>query len=225
RRGGRPALPGRPALLHVLHGWGGGAERFVCDLAAADAGRTHLVLVARGDHDKPPFGRRLCLHADLDAPPLHSWELSAPISDCAACSTEVAAILSTLKDAWGVGAVLVSSLVGHSLDVLRTGLPTALCTHDAFPLWPLLHDARDPEHEAFDREALAKQLAAAGRDFVFAGRDARAWWSLREALLAELAARDVLLVAPSDFARRRLCALAPALAERRWQVVEHGLAP
>lgn len=225
RRGGRPALPGRPALLHVLHGWGGGAERFVRDLAAADAQRTHLVLVARGDHDKPPFGRRLCLHADLDAPPLQSWELSAPVTDCSAHSAEIAAVLSTLKDAWGVGAVLVSSLVGHSLDVLRTGLPTALCTHDAFPLWPLLHDPRDPEHAAFDRETLAKQLAAAGPGFVFAGRDADAWWNLRETLLAELAARDTLLVAPSDFARRRLCALAPALADRRWQVIEHGLAP
>jgi GT2 family glycosyltransferase/glycosyltransferase involved in cell wall biosynthesis len=225
RRGGRAARPGQPTLLHVLHGWGGGAERFVRDLAAADSERTHLVLVARGDQDKPPFGRRLCLHADLDAPPLHTWELSAPVVDCAAHSPEVATILATLKDTWGVGAVLVSSLVGHGLDVLRTGLPTALCTHDAFPLWPLLHDARDPEHDAFDHEALAAQLAAVGPGFVFAGRDAGAWWALRDALLAELAARDILLVAPSDFARRRLCALAPALAERRWQVIGHGLAP
>lgn len=225
RLGGRTATPGRPVVLHVLHGWGGGAERFVRDLAAADAVRTHLVLVARGDEDKPPFGRRLCLHADLDAPPLHTWTLSAPVVDCAGHSPEVAAILAALKQAWGVGAVLVSSLVGHSLDVLRTGLPTALCTHDAFPLWPLLHDARDPENEPFDRESLATQLAAAGPACVFAGRDAGAWWELRDTLLAELAARDVLLVAPSPFARRRLCALAPALAARRWQVIEHGLAP
>ena len=28
--------------------------------------------------------------------------------------------------------------------VLRTGLPTAVCFHDAYPLWPLLHDERDP---------------------------------------------------------------------------------
>ncbi|HXD84171.1 MAG TPA: hypothetical protein VN599_07040, partial [Rudaea sp.] len=31
-----PGLDAKPVVLHVLHGWGGGAERFVRDLAAVD---------------------------------------------------------------------------------------------------------------------------------------------------------------------------------------------
>ncbi|MBL0040833.1 MAG: hypothetical protein IPP28_07255 [Xanthomonadales bacterium] len=40
---------------------------------------------------------------------------------------------------FGVGSVIVSSLIGHSLDALATGLPTELVCHDYFPLWPVLH--------------------------------------------------------------------------------------
>ena len=40
---------------------------------------------------------------------------------------------------YGVGQVLVSSLVGHGLEALRTGLPTALACHHSYPLWPILH--------------------------------------------------------------------------------------
>ena len=217
--------PGRPVVLHVLHDWGGGAERFVRDLQAGDRERQHLVLVARGDEHRAPFGRRLCLHMDLDAPPLRTWTLANPIINTSVHSPEVQAILSQLVAQWGVGAVLVSSLIGHSLDALRTGLPTALCAHDAYPAWPLLHDVRDPTREAFDPDALARGLATAGPAFVLAGPDAATWWRLREQYLLALAQADVTLVAPSEFARRRLQAIAPALAARRWQVIPHGLAP
>jgi len=69
--------------------------------------------------------------------------LAEPIADTAIASPEVAAMLAQVIADWGVGAVLVSSVVGHSLDVLRTGLPTTWCAHDAFPFWPLLHDLPD----------------------------------------------------------------------------------
>src|SRR5690606_2976282 len=39
-----PGLDGRPVVLHILHGWGGGSERFVRDYIAADTRFDHLVL-------------------------------------------------------------------------------------------------------------------------------------------------------------------------------------
>ncbi|GAB2670531.1 hypothetical protein GCM10027193_25710 [Arenimonas aestuarii] len=222
---GRRIRPGRPVVLHVLHAWGGGAERFVRDLMQADTSREHLVLVARGADDRPPFGRELCLHADLDAPPLQAWPLAAPIADCSAASPDVEAVLAQLLARWNIGAVLVSSLIGHSLDVLRTGLPTALCAHDLFPAWPLLHDARDPACAPFDEATLAAKISEAGPGFLFATREASRWWALREELFASIEQHDVALVAPSTFARDRYRALAPALAGRAWTVINHGLAP
>jgi GT2 family glycosyltransferase/glycosyltransferase involved in cell wall biosynthesis len=225
---GQPGVAAaKPTVLHILHGWGGGAARFVRDLAAGDRERNHLVLVAHSGDDRPPFGKQLSLYLDLEAPPLRQWPLSDPITDTALHSAEVQALLAELVAQWGIGAVLVSSLIGHSLDVLRTGLPTAICTHDAYPLWPLLHDARDPEREKFDAAVLADQLAKVphGHSFVFSQRDPKAWWTLREAFLATVLEQRVTFVSPSDFARRRLCAIAPALSKQQWQVIPHGLAP
>ncbi|TNJ35419.1 glycosyltransferase [Arenimonas terrae] len=224
----RPAVSAeKPTVLHVLHGWGGGAARFVRDLAAGDRERNHLVLVAHSGDDRPPFGKRLALHLDIDAPPLRQWPLSEPIADTAIHSAEVQAVLAEVLPQWRIGAVLVSSLIGHSLDVLRTGLPTAICTHDAYPLWPLLHDARDPGEHAFDVTTLAAELERIpqGHSFVFSRRDAGQWWELREAFVAAVADGGITFVAPSEFARRRLCAIAPALSARAWQVIPHGLAP
>ena len=214
-----------PVLLHVLHDWGGGVERFARDLAAADGARQHLRLVARGDEHFQPHGRRLHLHLGLDSPAVRTWTLASPIGTTAVQSDEVAAILATIIAEWGVGSVLVSSLIGHSLDVLRTGLPTALCVHDNYPAWPLLHDPRDPATQPFDVGALAEGLAQAAPGSVLAGADAATWWSLRSAFLETLRAAKVTLVAPSEFARRRVCGIAPDLQSLPWRVVPHGLAP
>ena len=214
-----------PALLHLVHGWGGGVERFARDLAEADRGRQHLLLVARGEEHHQPYGRYLHLHLDWDSPAVRTWTLANPITTTADQSAEVESILASIIAEWGVGSVLVSSLVGHSLDALRTGLPTALCVHDSYPAWPLLHDARDPATQPFDLAALAVGLAEAGPGFVLAGPDAAQWWTLREAFLQALKSANAILVAPSEFARVRLCAIAPELAQRDWRVVPHGLAP
>src|SRR6185369_10087236 len=56
---GYPGIDTKPVVLHVLHGWGGGAERFVRDLAAADPERHHLVLVARGNFPRRCYGEAL----------------------------------------------------------------------------------------------------------------------------------------------------------------------
>jgi len=215
----------RPVLLHVLHDWGGGVERFARDLAAGDKDRLHLMLAAHADEYRMPYGRRLSLYLDMDTPPLQTWSLANPIADTAEYSAEVADILSCVIAEWGVGSVLVSSMIGHSLEVLRTGLPTAWCTHDSYPAWPLLHDSRDPAASAFDEAELARGLAAAGPGFLLAGREADSWLSLRQQLVLALEAGKVALVAPSEFAHGRIAALDPGLAALPWRVIPHGLAP
>jgi GT2 family glycosyltransferase/glycosyltransferase involved in cell wall biosynthesis len=215
----------RPVLLHVLHDWGGGVERFARDLAAGDEGRLHLMLVAHADEYRMPYGRRLCLYLDMDTPPVRTWSLANPIPDTAEASPEVESILACVIAEWGVSSVLVSSLIGHSLDVLRTGLPTAFCVHDTYPVWPVLHDSRDPRTSCLDEAELARTLSSAGPAFLFSGREAASWWSLRRQLVLALDTGDATLVAPSEFARDRLCALVPEFTAMPWQVIPHGLAP
>ena len=214
---------GRPVLLHILHGWGGGAERFVRDLIRADASRAHLVLVARGSADAREHGQRLALHHDLDAPALCEWPLAAPIADTALGSFEYAAVLSELIEQWGVGAVLVSSLIGHSLDALLSGLPTAVCSHDYYPLWPVLHADFGDVGGSWDNAALTIALQDAPLDGPFAQQPARHWIALRAAYLQALAAADAAMIAPTQGVRVNQCRIAPILEQRRWRVIAHGI--
>jgi O-antigen biosynthesis protein len=217
-------LDGRPVVLHVLHGWGGGAQRFVEDLAHGDTHRHHLVLLARGDAQRE-HGHGLALHADLRAAPLRQWPLSAPFAATALASSEYRALLARIVADFGVGAVLVSSLIGHSLDALRSGLPTAVVCHDYYPLWPRLHADFGDSRLDFSAAAIDAALAGPPAGFEFGEIRPDYWRALRAAYLDALAQADATLIAPSATVEANLRRIEPALAARRWHRIEHGLAP
>jgi len=222
----RFGLDGRKVLLHVLHGWGGGSERFVRDLMAAgiDQQTHHLVLRAEADPKANLTAQALCLHHDLDQPPLRRWVLSEPISVTALHSAEVQDLLHSVCTEFAVGAVLVSSVIGHSLDVLRTGLPTHVVCHDYFPLWPALHaDFGSNDFDASD-EAL-QTLLSNGAVAPFREQSLDYWRQLRTQYLNALTQSEATLFAPTDSVRRNVCRLAAELTGGRWIVQAHGLAP
>lgn len=215
----------RPVVLHALHNWGGGIERFARDFARADDGRQHLLLIASAETHLPPYGQILSLYDDLDQPPLWQWQLAAPIADTESHSREVAGLLSQIIAEWGVSAVLVSSLIGHSLDLLRTGLPTAICTHDAYPFWPLLHRFPEGAADAVADAELSAAIESSQPPFLFPHRDPAHWRRLRDDFLQALIDSDSLVVAPSPSAQQRLQTLIPGLAGLRRRVIAHGAAP
>jgi GT2 family glycosyltransferase/glycosyltransferase involved in cell wall biosynthesis len=221
-----PGVDTRPVVLHVLHGWGGGAERFVRDLAAADSERHHLVLVARGSFARRCYGEMLELcDGSLAGPPLRRLPLPNPIRSTALHHRAYAAFLYAVTREFGVGAIMVSSLIGHSLDALRTSLPTAIVGHDFYPLWPLLHrDFGDPAL-AFDAAQLDADLAAAGGAFEFAERDARYWTALRSEYVAAALQAGALLIAPSRSMLANLRRIEPNFTLLPQAVIAHGLAP
>ncbi|MCE3003240.1 MAG: glycosyltransferase, partial [Xanthomonadaceae bacterium] len=221
----RPGFDGRPVVLHVLHGWGGGVEAWVRDLARADDAHCHLALVAHGDTGRRRYGERLALHWPAgDAGTLREWPLAAPIAATASRSEEYRALLAEVVRDYAVDAVVVSSLIGHSLDALASGLPTFVTCHDRYPAWPLLHDAFDDPARRFDREDLVASLARAA-DSPFADPDAEAWLALRERWLAALEAAHATLVFPGKALRASLLRIEPRLATLAWRVIPHGLPP
>ena len=220
-----PGLDAKPVVLHILHGWGGGAERFVRDLAAADATRHHLVLIARGNSTRRRYGEVLELHhGALAQPPLRRLVLSDPIASTAFEHPLYRAFLHDVLRDFAVDALLVSSLIGHSLDALRSGLPTTLAGHDFYPLWPLLHrDFGDPAL-AFDAAQRNADLAGA-RDFEFAERDPAFWRALRDAYVAAVRAAHAGIVTPSRSMLANLQRLAPEFSTLPHCVIPHGLRP
>lgn len=219
----RAGLDNRPVVLHLLHGWGGGAARFVRDLAAADAQRCHIALVALSDSSSALHGYALALHLDLAQPAVRQWPLAAPIASSAIANEEYLAILQGVLRDWNVAGVVLNSLVGHSLDALRSGLPTAVVCHDYYPAWPVLHaDFGATDFDASDA-GLLQRLRDDGADPLFQAREPQVWLALRQAWLDALSSTDPILIAPSRGVQENLCRMLPQLAERRWSLIPHGL--
>lgn len=210
----------KPVVLHVLHSWGGGIDFFARDLQAGDRQRKHVFLKSHSRDNLPPFGKELCLYQSLEEGPLATWHLSEPVMDTELHSIEVTRILNSIIEKWTVGAVVVSSLIGHSLDVLRTGLPTALAVHDVYPFWPLLHDANADDHSI----GHLRQVLTESRTMnVFASHDAEYWLAIRDELVSLITQKHIVCISPSSFAIDRICRIDPRMAAAHWSVVPHGI--
>lgn len=206
----------RPVVLHVLHDWGGGVARFVADQMRDDPEADHLALVSSGDRRRG-HGQRIALHVGLDTCPIRAWTCAPPVGDTGDTHPAVRAALAESIASFGVSALRVSSLIGTTLDVLRTGLPTAFVVHDLFPFWPVLDDLE--AQPRWDAARLAQ--AAAEPRFGFAERRPETWQSRAAAAIATLSEPSLRLVAPSAFAAARLASIAPTLPAAT--VIPHGL--
>ena len=217
-------LDGKPVVLHVLHSWGGGAARFVHDLARGDAQRHHIVLNARGNFHRHAFGETIELVDDTVSPaPLRSLTLPNPIRSTTLGDPSYREFFDAILRDFHVDAVMVSSLIGHSLDVLRSGLPTTHFVHDFYPLWPLLHRNLDDASLQFDAKLLASDLAGIDPGFEFAEHAPPYWAALREAFADAAVAARAQLVAPSRAALDLFLRLQPRLGTLHGTVIPHGI--
>ncbi|HEY0231698.1 MAG TPA: glycosyltransferase [Dokdonella sp.] len=222
-----PRDPEPPSPLAPLqqHGFAVEAERWVRDYAAADSSAHHLVLVARGSFARRRHGEWLELHDGSPAStPLRRWPLPRPIADTALGDASYRDLFAGIVRDYCVDAIVVSSLIGHSLDALRSGLPLYCIVHDHYPLWPALHRDFGDAALPFDEAQRAADLHAGGSDGEFDNRDPQHWRRLRDATVAALLAASANLVAPSRSALQNQLRLAPELRALPAQVIPHGLA-
>ncbi len=220
-------LDRKPVVLHIMHGWGGGAQRFVEDLAFADQERHHLVLIAHGVSQNGVYGERLELSFahQPQAPIFRRFDLSAPIQSVVDTHAEYRQVLETIILRFDVSCVMISSLIGHSLDVLRTGLPSIYIAHDYFPLWPELHRDFGDSQSRFDSTELTLQLKKNPQDFLFRERDALYWQEIRNRFVECLQVKNIQLVAPSLAVEKNWHRIEPRLNSRAMQIIAHAIRP
>jgi len=216
-------VPARPVQLHISHGWGGGVERWVLDFCRADTTRRNLWLRSRSDRNAAGVGLALFEPA-VSAAPLIEWDLALPIRNTTVEHPEYARLLAGLINGFGIRSVLVSSLIGHSLDALASGLPTAFVLHDLYPFCPALFAHFEQNCTRCDSGRLTACLQSNPLNVFWHNSTEQEWQALREALGHRLAASGISIVAPTRSVRERWVELLPAMAACPWQRIEHGLA-
>ncbi len=209
--------------LHVVHSWGGGLERWVQEYCRADRGRRNFILKSVGTWGA--FGQELQLFAHIDdAAPLKRWPLSPPVRHTAGVHTGYRAALAEIIDSYGVDSILVSSLVGHSMDVYRTGLRTIGVCHDFYPFCPALNVTFESVCGACGNRELTRCTRDNQHHRFFRNVPPAQWEALRRSFVRAVTANGVRLAAPSPSVRDHYVKFLPEL-EPHFQVIPHGTRP
>ncbi len=212
-----------PVTLHITHSWGGGVERWVDSFIEADTGGIHFQLCSEGPQTGQGYGQRFSLFLGArKAAPVDTWWIQPAIHSSAVEHDQYEAMLERIESRYGIGRIIVSSLVGHSLDALRTDIPTLQVLHDFYPRWPLL--GVDPGPFLGDGEnaldsALEKHSLLPG----FRDRAPDSWKELAREWRELVTRRDIPVAAPSQSVIDMIRSLDEAWSKTGIHLVPHGL--
>ena len=209
-----------PRSLHVLHSWGGGSDRWVKDYCAADQKGKSFVLLSINTHET--LGCQLWLYRDpRDHQPIRQYRLDPQINGTAVEHESYANLLANILEEFGIESIIVSSLIGHSLDVLRTGRPTVIVCHDYYPFCPALNITFESVcHSCNEGELTACTLHNPHNRF-FGHVPVFYWLQLRKTFARTVLERHIPMLAPSKSVVAHYSQLLPELA-RAFRVVPHG---
>lgn len=207
--------------LHVMHSWGGGLDHWVRSFCRSDTEHVNMVLKPYGHTGE--YGSRLALYASInDSTPIAQWDLHLPIKATTPANLSYQRLIESIVKDYGISVIFVSTLIGHSLDVLKTDAQTVFICHDYFPLTPEIY--------VRSRHLSGNRVTNFSVDEVYDRGPVALFpnYSRAEAKAAHLAFREILsrrtirLVAPSPSTRQIYLDLAPELNPRDITVIPHG---
>jgi len=219
-----PAGASRPVQLHFTHSWDGGTNRWIADFRAHDQARRNLVLRSVSNRDFAAWRIELLDPEAVEAPLMH-WDLERPIRATDVSNLEYRLILDQVVATFDVRAIVVSSLVGHSLEALDTGLPTVVVLHDLYPFCPAMFATFGQPCTVCDAAALERCLRGNLHQAFWHNTDTAFWLGFRASYALRLDQPWVRLAAPSASAWSRWTQLFPEIAGRTCATIPHGLPP
>ncbi len=216
-----PACRVLPRHLHVMHSWGGGLERWVREYCRSDRHHENLVLKSVGTWGE--FGSRLYLYGSIDdSEPIRTWSLTPAITSTDVAHPGYLAAIDEIVRDYGISAVVVSSLVGHSLDILRLNVPPIVVCHDFYPLCAAITLVFNETVCAKCGEAELHACNASNpHNRYFLNAPAPVWLELRRVFEQEVTGRGIPLIAPTTSVREHYCRFLPSLRDN-FRVIAHG---
>ncbi|HUQ29264.1 MAG TPA: glycosyltransferase [Usitatibacter sp.] len=214
----------KPVQVHVIHDLGGGSAKWLADYVAADVERTNLVLRSFAHDSAAGIGISLHAGASSELPPLRVWKWAKKIAATAVQHPEYRAALDEILQEHRVDALVVSSFIGHSLEVLETGLPTTVVSHDYYPYCPAINLYFDATCEKCDGSRVAECESNNARFNAFEGFDAPARMQVRERFVERVGQPNVTMVTPSRSVAINLRRLDARFEQVEFHTIAHGYA-
>jgi glycosyltransferase involved in cell wall biosynthesis len=209
--------------LHVMHSWGGGLERWVQDYCRADQRDTNFVLKSIGESGIP--ARKICLYQHIDdIVPIRIWHLDKPILATAVTHLEYRYILQEIIDVFHINNLLISSFIGHALELLQIDIRTMIICHDFYPFCPVIIAYFKKNCQECNFSHLKKCFTDNTTQF-FPFTSAIEWMEIRNVFIDTVRRKQIQLIVPSPFMKNRLISLEPKLAEVPILVISHGILP
>ncbi len=219
-----PGLQAEPVLLHVTHDWGGGTEQWLRDYCAAEDHAVHLVLRSQGDWQTQRYGQRLQLQLGPDGPVLREWPLQPSIRGVAERHAGWKGPVESLLERFQVQRVVVSSLIGHSLEALHLDQRRTLwLLHDYFPFCPALNLYFGEVCQQCDRPRMQACFADNPCNRLLQPRQPDYWLQRRDRIEQLLKQAAVMQAAPSRQVLAQLRRIHPGWVRADAAVIPHGL--
>jgi glycosyltransferase involved in cell wall biosynthesis len=217
-----PALDARPVHLHVMHFWGGGLDRWVRDFGGADRDATHMLFASYRIGEAG--GQRLVLYADPAARiPIRVWDIAQPIRSTASASLEYRRILDQIIEEFDVEAIVVSSLIGHSLEALTRPVRTLVTCHDYYPVCQAVNPRFGRTCERCTLEDLRACAQGNPLNSIFKDQSSEDWHAMRRLFVDHLLAGKIEMVVPTPSMVSVLRGLDPRLEGVPIHVIGHGI--
>ena len=212
----------RHRFLHVMHSLGGGVERWVRDFCASDDAGENLVLAPYSCGDARGEGLILYLGGKT-LTPLAFWRFENAIEVCVTEHHEYRRVISEVIDQFDIDAILVSSLIGHALQILRTQLPTLVVQHDYFPACPAINLHYQNVCRQCSDELMAECEALNPYLKPFGNYPVPIRKAVREQYLELIKRNNVTVVTPDESVRSALQQVFPASGQAWFVNIPHGI--
>ena len=210
-----------PVQLHIIHDLGGGSATWLRDFCIADKSRKNLILKSFTQNDAMGCGVSLFENI-LDEMPVRMWHFSAQIQATAVTHAEYLCVLAEIIDQYQVDALVVSSVIGHSLDVLNTELPTVVVNHDYFPYCPAINIHFGDICKQCDGNRIDQCYRNNPEFNPFVTFLPHERVAVREGFLALITRPNVTMVAPSRSVEENLIRLDARFRDARFVAIPHG---
>ena len=218
-----PGLDGREAILHVVMDWGGGVHQWVNEFIANHPELNHWVWVSEGEFYRQCHGERLSLRwQHCQGVEVASTHLAAPIKATEVHHPEYQRALQQLIEQHHIKGLVVSSMIGHAMDCLDTGLPTVRVLHDYFPHWPSLNAQLDAPKITAEHTEQALVQTAQEPFGVITSAQLSTWQQTNNKHLAQ---ENVTLVAPDESVKANLLKLPHSQCYEKTTTIPHAFEP